>query len=75
VKQVQVGTLGGKSLEVHVFDATGGMRLIFFGRTQIPGVVPGATIRATGRAGEYKGHLAIANPKYELVKSPPASTR
>ncbi|HEY3088324.1 MAG TPA: amino acid permease [Jatrophihabitantaceae bacterium] len=75
VKQVQVGTLGGKSLEVHVFDATGGMRLIFFGRTQIPGVVPGATIRATGRAGEYKGHLAIANPKYELVKSAPASTR
>jgi hypothetical protein len=75
VKQVQVGTLGGRSLEVHVFDGTGGMRLIFFGRTQIPGVVPGATIRATGRAGEYKGHLAIANPKYELVTSAPASTR
>jgi hypothetical protein len=75
IKQVQVGTLGGKSLEVHVFDATGGMRLIFFGRTQIPGVVPGATIRASGRAGEYKGHLAIANPKYELVNSAPGSTR
>jgi hypothetical protein len=24
-------------------------------------------LRATGRVGEYKGHLALANPVYELV--------
>jgi amino acid transporter len=67
VKIVQVGTTAGKSLEAQVFDGTGGIRLLFFGRTQIPGITPGAVIRATGRVGEYKGHLALANPRYELV--------
>jgi amino acid transporter len=69
VKMVQVGTAAGKSLEVQVFDDTGGIRLLFFGRTRIPGIAPGALIRATGRVGEYKGHLAIANPHYDLVQA------
>jgi DNA/RNA endonuclease YhcR with UshA esterase domain len=67
VKIVQVGTTAGKSLEVQVYDDTGGIRLLFFGRTHIPGIAPGAILRATGRVGEYKGHLALANPRYELV--------
>jgi DNA/RNA endonuclease YhcR with UshA esterase domain len=67
VKAVQVGTTAGKSLEVMVFDSTGGVRLLFYGRTSIPGIEPGAIVRATGRVGEYKGHLALANPRYELV--------
>ncbi len=69
VKIVQVGTKAGKSLEAQVFDETGGMRLLFFGRTKIPGIVPGAIVRATGTVGEYKGHLALANPRYELLSS------
>jgi amino acid transporter len=67
IKSVQVGTLGGKSFEAHLFDDTGGVRLLFFGRTRIPGLVPGAVVRATGTVGEYKGHLALANPRYELL--------
>jgi len=67
VKIVQVGTTAGKSLEAQVFDDTGGLRLLFFGRTQIPGITPGTLVRATGRVGEYKGHLALANPRYELI--------
>ncbi|MDT4938369.1 MAG: hypothetical protein QOG80_2040 [Pseudonocardiales bacterium] len=67
VKAVQVGTVAGRSLEVQVFDATGGLRLLFYGRTEIPGIEPGTVLRATGRIGEYKGHLALANPRYELV--------
>ncbi|HSY14490.1 MAG TPA: amino acid permease [Jatrophihabitantaceae bacterium] len=67
IKIVQVGTTGGKSLEVQLFDDTGGVRLLFFGRSRIPGIVPGAIVRATGTVGEYKGHLALANPRYELV--------
>jgi amino acid transporter len=67
VKIVQVGTTAGKSLEAQVFDDTGGVRLLFFGRTQIPGISPGTLLRATGRIGEYKGHLALANPRYELI--------
>jgi hypothetical protein len=67
IKMVQVGTAAGKSLEAQVFDDTGGVRLLFFGRTRIPGIVPGAVVRATGTVGEYKGHLALANPRYELL--------
>jgi amino acid transporter len=76
VKILQVGTAAGKSLEAQVFDQTGGLRLLFFGRTHISGIQPGARIRATGRVGEYKGHLALANPRYELVANDqPALTR
>ena len=67
IKIVQVGTTAGKSLEAQVFDATGGMRLLFFGRTRIPGIEPGSMVRVSGTVGEYKGHLALANPRYELL--------
>jgi RecJ-like exonuclease len=67
IKIVQVGTTAGKSLEAQVFDSTGGMRLLFFGRTRIPGIEPGSKVRVTGTVGEYKGHLALANPRYELL--------
>ena len=66
IKIVQVGTTAGKSLEAQVFDS-GGMRLLFFGRTRIPGIEPGSMVRVTGTVGEYKGHLALANPRYELL--------
>ena len=67
IKSVQVGTTAGRSLEVQVFDTTGGVRLLFFGRTSIAGLEPGTVLRASGRIGEYKGHLALANPIYELL--------
>jgi len=69
IKVVQVGTTAGKSLEAQVFDSTGGMRLLFFGRTRIPGIEPGSVVKVTGTVGEYKGHLALANPRYELLPS------
>jgi amino acid transporter len=75
VTSVQVGTTAGKSLEVQVFDETGGIRLLFFGRTRIAGIAPGTILRATGRIAEYKGHLALANPRYELVGASVHPTR
>lgn len=57
----------GILMEAEVYDATGGIRLLFFGRTAIAGITPGARLRITGRVGEYKGHLALANPRYELI--------
>ncbi len=74
IKIVQVGTAAGKSLEAQVFDSSGGMRLLFFGRTRIPGIEPGSLVRVTGTVGEYKGHLALANPRYELL-SPDAKPK
>jgi amino acid transporter len=75
IKIVQAGTVAGKSLEATLFDDTGGMRLLFFGRTRIPGIEPGAVVRVTGRVGYYKGHLALTNPRYELVTSPAGRTQ
>jgi amino acid transporter len=69
VKSVQIGSVAGRSLEVEVFDPTGGIRLLFFGRTAIPGLTPGACVRVTGRVGEYRGHLAVANPRYNLLST------
>lgn len=34
---------------------------------RIAGINPGTILRASGRVGEYKGHLALANPRYELI--------
>jgi hypothetical protein len=73
VKQVQVGTTAGRSLEVQVFDETGGVRLLFFGRTRIAGIEPGTVLRASGSVGEYRGHLALANPRYELLQPEPVA--
>jgi len=67
VKKVQIGSTAGRSLEVQLFDETGGLRLLFMGRTDIPGLECGALVRATGRVGQFRGHLAVANPVYELL--------
>ncbi|SDI76830.1 Amino acid transporter [Frankineae bacterium MT45] len=67
IKMVQLGTSAGKTLEAQLFDESGGMRLLFLGRTQIPGIAPGQLVRATGRVGEFNGHLGLANPRYELL--------
>ena len=67
MKSVMIANTAGRSLEVQLFDGTGGVRLLFFGRTSIAGIEPGTLLRASGRVGEYKGHLALANPRYELL--------
>jgi len=67
VRSVQLGSAAGRSLEVQIVDETGGMRLLFMGRTHLAGLEPGRAVRVTGRAGRYRDHLAIANPAYELL--------
>ena len=67
IVSVQVGSMAGRSLNVRIFDETGGIQVLFFGRVRIPGIQPGQAIRVTGRAGLLKGHLAISNPRYELL--------
>ena len=68
VRSVRVAPLSGApSLEVEVWDATGGMTLVFYGRRSIAGLEPGARVRATGTVGSLHGCLAVSNPSYELV--------
>jgi amino acid transporter len=68
VREVRVAALSGApSLQVEVWDGTGGITLVFYGRRRIAGVDPGRCVRATGMVGELHGTLAISNPLYELV--------
>ena len=69
VTRVQLGDSAGRSLEIEICDETGGLRLLFMGRANIPGIEVGCALTATGRVGEFRGHLAIANPAYTLLSS------
>jgi amino acid transporter len=70
VHSVQIAPRSGvPTLECVVFDGTGGLSVLFFGRRQVPGIEPGAQLRLEGVVGEVDGHLAMANPAYELLPS------
>ncbi len=70
VRAVRVAALSGApSLEVELWDGTGGITVVFYGRRRIAGIDPGRCIRATGMVGELHGTLAISNPVYQLVET------
>ena len=55
------------TLQVEVWDSTGGITLNFLGRREIAGLEVGMEIRAEGMVGEEDGSLVILNPSYELI--------
>ncbi|NUR61664.1 MAG: amino acid permease [Catenulispora sp.] len=68
VRSVSVSPVkGSPALEAELYDASGGIALVFYGRRSIPGIEPGAKMRVEGMVGEMEGHLAMANPTYKLL--------
>jgi amino acid transporter len=68
IRSVEVSPISGSpALRCELVDDTGGVTLLFYGRRSIAGIEPGVQLRAEGRIGTYKGHLAIANPLYSLL--------
>lgn len=68
VRSVAVSPVkGSPALEAELYDASGGITLVFYGRRSIPGIEPGAMMRVEGMVGEMEGHLAMANPTYKLL--------
>jgi len=68
IRSVEVSPISGSpALHCELVDDTGGVTLLFYGRRMINGIEPGVQLRAEGRIGDYKGHLAIANPVYSLM--------
>ena len=68
IRSVEVSPIAGSAaLHCELVDDTGGVMLVFYGRRSIAGIEPGVQLRAEGRIGDYKGHLAIANPSYSLM--------
>jgi hypothetical protein len=55
------------SVEIEVWDETGGVTLQFLGRREIAGLEVGSILRAEGMVGEQEGALTILNPSYEIL--------
>jgi amino acid transporter len=54
-------------LACQVMDATGKITALFYGRTHIAGVEPGAKILLKGRVGVQDNNTVMINPAYELL--------
>ena len=55
------------TLQVEIWDETGGVSLQFLGRRDIAGLEVGSQMRAEGMVGEEEGDMVILNPSYELL--------
>lgn len=55
------------TLQVEIWDETGGVSLAFLGRREIAGLEVGSQMRAEGMVGEEEGSMVILNPSYELL--------
>jgi hypothetical protein len=53
--------------EATVADATGSLTAMFYGRSNIPGVEPGARLRLDGKVSMRGDGPAMINPAYELL--------
>jgi amino acid transporter len=53
--------------ECTVGDGTGALTAMFYGRTHIPGLEPGARVRLDGKVSVRHGGPAMINPAYELL--------
>jgi RecG-like helicase len=60
---------GTPSLEVTVKDGSGSLVVVWTGRRNIPGVVPGKRLVLSGRGTPQGagGRLTVLNPRYELL--------
>ena len=57
----------GDTLELTVFDDSGGITVVFTGRTEVPGVDLGTSLELHGRAGSRRGALALMNPELRIL--------
>ncbi len=56
--------------ECIIDDETGVLTAMFYGRTGIPGLVPGTRVRLAGKISVRAGGRLMTNPAYELVGRP-----
>jgi len=63
IRPVEANTV----LACEIVDATGQLTALFYGRSHIPGLDPGAKVRFTGRVGMRDNQPVMINPAYELL--------
>jgi hypothetical protein len=69
VRSMRVRPWAGEvgALELTLVDETGGLTVVFLGRTRIGGIGLGARMEVEGMVGESGERLVILNPVYRLV--------
>jgi amino acid transporter len=68
VRSVRMAPMSGSpSVEIELWDDTGGVTLVFYGRRAVAGVAAGCRMAAEGMVGDRDGSLAICNPLYRLL--------
>ncbi len=68
VRAVEIRPVKQNSVfECTVADSTGALTAMFYGRTHIPGVEPGARLRLQGKISMREDGPAMINPAYELL--------
>lgn len=61
---------GVPALEAELYDGSGSVVLVWLGRREIAGVVPGRRMRAEGMVCMSAGRRTMFNPAYELKPRP-----
>jgi len=59
-------------LACEIVDSSGRLTAMFYGRSHIPGLNPGAKVRLTGRVGIRGAEAVMVNPAYELLAAGPS---
>jgi len=54
-------------LACEIVDSTGQLTAMFYGRSHIPGLDPGARVRLIGQVGVRGSQAVMINPAYELL--------
>jgi DNA/RNA endonuclease YhcR with UshA esterase domain len=65
--RVQPWEGGVATLECTLIDGTGGITVIFMGRSKIGGIHLGSVLEIEGMVIESRGRLAVMNPSYTLL--------
>jgi len=58
---------GTPTLEVDLYDGSGTVTLVWLGRRELAGIMPGRRMRAIGRITTSGDRRVIFNPRYELL--------
>lgn len=61
---------GVPALEAELYDGSGVLSIIWLGRRQMAGIVPGRDLVAEGRVSESGGRRVMFNPRYQLRPGP-----
>ncbi|MBO3142978.1 OB-fold nucleic acid binding domain-containing protein [Dermatophilus congolensis] len=62
------------SISAEIFDGSGYLTLVWMGRREIPGIVPGVRMRVEGRVMRNGNKVVMHNPSFDVL-APASATK